>query len=920
MINNIQSALDNLGLSAKRRVIHIRFSNSTLNQQLYLQRIEGEHHLNQGMHAELLCLSTDATIPLKQFIGSQAALDCVTDRGLIFRTTGIITAAEQGQSDGALTIYKLQLQDSTALWEHRRNSRVFMNKSVVDIVEIIFKEWQQKSPIFAASLSLDLSVLQRDYDIRPFVMQHNESDDEFLKRLLRQEGINFLIDEAQLFVPSPLAQIEAQKLRLIDDNSQFQCLTRRNIRYQRSNTTEQQDRIVSFVAQRKIQPTAVHIQRWQSDLLEQEEGAGSVLSHHQHSTSQENASLCLEQAWHFSPAWMQDLKGEDQATISGNAQVECLNQNMLSAYELEAKQFIAQSSVRDAQVGYWFVFTDHPEIDLHDVADREFLITSKHFYHQNNLPKDLTDQVSILLKQSHWHLLDKNKSAERQFNQLTLQRRNIKMVPKYLPLQHRPVVHPQRAKVVGLAGEEIYVDEWGRIKVRFMFTRREDHTHDGGAGANDNDTDSAWVDVLTPWAGEGYGARFLPRIGEIVVVGFFDGNIDRPFVLGRLHEGSRSPTKFDVKGKLPDTQKLSGIRSQEFGGEGFNQLRFDDTTGQISSQLQSSHGASQLNLGKLSHPKETEQSDDRGEGFELGTDQWGAVRAGKGLLISTYQQEQAALDHLNTQLVKKQLETHLNQAMALNRTATELETTELDILDKFKDFIQQLSAEDKTKANAFKSAVMLLASPKGIGLSSEEDIYTAAKGFMVHSAGKSINISTQNSLIAQASKKLSLFAAREDASFIAGVGKVLVQSISNALDVISRKDLHIRSTEGKVFITSPTGVFITGGGSQISVEDTGIFSKTAGLYESKAGQHKFKGGECIDKVQFGNQLYDLKVQVVAEVNNKFVKNTKYTLRLSDGSTIEGVTDEKGFTEKAFSSKQLKIDSIVIQNELESGHE
>lgn len=124
MINNIQSALDNLGLSAKRRVVHIRFSNSTLNQQLYLQHIEGEHHLNQGMYAELLCLSTDATIPLKQFIGSQAAVDCVADRGLIFRTTGIITAAEQGQSDGALTIYKLQSQDPTALWEHRRNSRV----------------------------------------------------------------------------------------------------------------------------------------------------------------------------------------------------------------------------------------------------------------------------------------------------------------------------------------------------------------------------------------------------------------------------------------------------------------------------------------------------------------------------------------------------------------------------------------------------------------------------------------------------------------------------------------------------------------------------------------------------------------------------------------------------------------------------
>ena len=81
-----------------------------------------------------------------------------------------------------------------------------------------------------------------------------------------------------------------------------------------------------------------------------------------------------------------------------------------------------------------------------------------------------------------------------------------------------------------------------------MFTRSEDHQHDGGAGANDNDTDSAWVDVLTPWAGEGYGARFHPRIGEIVVIDFFEGDIDRPFIVGRIHEAERYQTMFDKKG------------------------------------------------------------------------------------------------------------------------------------------------------------------------------------------------------------------------------------------------------------------------------------------------------------------------------------------------------------------------------------
>ena len=624
MFNNIQIVLESLGLSAQKRTIHVQFSNAILNAQLFLQRIDGQHGLNSGLTAQLICLSTNAAIPLKQFIGSQVAVDCVTDRGLLVRTTGIITRAAAGQSDGALSLYKLTMEDATSLWKHRRNSRVFMSKSAIEVIESVFKEWQQRSTLFAASLSLDLSGLQKDYDIRPFIMQSNERDYDFLTRLMRQEGVSWLVDEAQLMVGNSAEPIQAQKLRLIDDNSQYQALHRRNIRFHRSSATELQDSITSFIGQRSLQPTAVHVQRWQADALEQEDGAGSVLSKHQHSDHYDNSSLALESAWSFSPAWMQDLNGEDQATPSGNSQIEKFNQNLSDYYDAQSKQFIAHSSVRDSHVGYWFELNEHPEIDLHSGADKEFLITSKSFYNQNNLPKDLNDQVKQLLLQSNWSLptVDKN-NDERQANTLTLQRRHIATVPEYNPLQHRPAAHPQRAKVVGPSDEEIHVDQWGRIKVRFLFTRAEDHDHDGGAGSNDNDTDSAWVDVLTPWAGEGYGARFLPRIDEIVVIDFFDGNIDRPFVVGRIHEAQRSPTKFDRQGQLPDTKKLSGIRSKEVDGEGFGQLRFDDTTSQISSQLQSSHGTSQLNLGNLSHPKDKAESEGRGEGFELRTDQSG---------------------------------------------------------------------------------------------------------------------------------------------------------------------------------------------------------------------------------------------------------------------------------------------------------
>ncbi|MFW1737567.1 phage late control D family protein, partial [Acinetobacter sp. ULE_I001] len=143
--------------------------------------------------------------------------------------------------------------------------------------------------------------------VRPFIMQASESDFDFLTRLMRSEGINWLIDEAQLKVSSSTEQIQAQKLRLIDDNSQFSALERRNIRFHRSSAVEKTDSITNFIGQRSIQPTSVYIQRWQADVLDIDEGAGSVQSKHSHSENYDNASLALEQAWHFSPAWIQDL-------------------------------------------------------------------------------------------------------------------------------------------------------------------------------------------------------------------------------------------------------------------------------------------------------------------------------------------------------------------------------------------------------------------------------------------------------------------------------------------------------------------------------------------------------------------------------------------------------------------------------------
>lgn len=846
MLNNIYQVLEKLGLDTQKRAISIQFSNAALNTQIMLQRVDGYHGINEGLSLELICLSTNPYIELKQFIGNQVAVDQVTDYGQLFRTTGIITGASQGQSDGALSLYRLTMQDATSLWHKRRNSRVFMNKSAVDICEIIFKEWQSKSPLFAASLKLDTSGLTQNYDIRPFSMQSNESDYEYLTRLLREESINFLIDESNYIVASSSQSIEAQKLRLIDDNAQFKALERRSIRYHRSNAVEQADSITSFIAQRQLQPTAIHVQRWQADSLSQEDACGSVLSSHQHSIQRDNESLSLEQAWNISPAWIVDLNGEDQATASGNNQLEKLNKQLNQYQALQAKYFTAHSSVRDTQVGYWFQLNDHPELEKnHSQNDKEFLILTKRFYSQNNLPKDIKEQVEKLLNLGHWPI-SKDSEHERQANELMVVRRTIAIVPEYDPLIHRPTVHVQRAKVVS-DGEEIHVDEWGRIKVRFLFTRTEDHAHDGGAGSNDSDTDSAWVDVLTPWAGEGYGARFLPRKDEIVVIDFFDGNIDRPFVTGRIHEAQRSPTKFDIKGQLPDTKKLSGIRSKEVDGEGYNQLRFDDTTGQISAQLHSSHGVTQLNLGNLSHPKDKAESDGRGEGFELRTDQWGAVRAGDGLLISTYKQKNASDEVLNIDQTIADLKTHEEWNQTLNENIKEHKVMALEALASLTRSIKALEASGKDEeVKTLKEAIIILTSPADITLNASKNILIQSQHNTYISAKQNINlVSDQNAVIAS-QKGMSLFSYDELMQIISAKGKLEIQTHEKSIEMIANEVVKILSVKSNIELTSPNEISLNANGSQIKINGGGVFITTSGKFEVKAGQHLFLGGSKAD--------------------------------------------------------------------------
>ena len=222
------------------------------------------------------------------------------------------------------------------------------------------------------------------------------------------------------------------------------------------------------------------------------------------------------------------------------------------------------------------------------------------------------------------------------------------------------------------------------------------------------------------------------------------------------------------------------------------------------------------------------------------------MRAGQGLLISTHAQPQGQGHHLHAQPAKQQLGNSLNSSSALSDVAKNQQTDPLDVLDRLKHFIEQIAQQDESKASAFKSALMILSAPDSIALSSQQDIHLSAAQQISQTAGGSINLSTQNNLIAQASDKVSLFAAQKGISAIAAKGKIQLQAQDDALELIARKVIQIISTEDNIALTSAKEIILTAGGSQIKINGSGVLITTAGKFESKAAQHVFSGGAVVN--------------------------------------------------------------------------
>lgn len=802
---------------------------------LLIKHVQGQETICGGIEYRLLCIATQASLPLKEFIALPAELQFVTDQGLLRSVCGIVAQASAGQSDGGLTTYQLVVRDAVSLMEQRINMRIFRNANEVDISETLIREWRTANPILAMAFDIDFSGITGKYPKREFTMQYNESDAAFLRRLWKRQGIASFIRPGAVDASSD-SKAAVHTLVLFDDVQSLGKNTAGTVRFHRDAGTEERDGVFNWSAVRNLTSGSVTRQSW-------DYRQGRMMSLQLPTTIRQGKA---GDQFAFS---MDDHRIEAPHIGDDGADFHRIGELRLQRHEYETKYFHGESGVRDFCVGQWFRLDGHPDIDTHPEDERNFVLTELSLSAENNFPKDIDERTRRLFSANGWHHevragLDQA-SHERDVkytNRFTCVRRGVPIVPAYDPPNDLPSVELQSAIVVGPQGEEVHCDELGRVKLRFPGTREQDHQD--GSGASNTDSDSAWVRVASHWAGDGWGSITLPRVGDEVLVQFLGGDPDKPVVVGRVYSGKAAPPVFSRAGGLPGNRFLAGIKSKEVAGMRHNQLRLDDTPGQISAQLASEHGHSQLNLGYLTHPRDDGTGEVRGEGAELRSDQSVVVRAARLMLLTT----QAMIGAAGKQLEREPLQVLLEGSQALlqelGKFAEQHQAMPVD-LQSHLQLTENLknAGQSRRQSETAGDAAPLIAQYAAGGFAS------ATPNSSISYSGRQQNIVAQEHIQAvagqrvnlQAGKGMSLFAHQGGMKYIARNGKLDIQAQQDSVGIAADRDVKITASQGEIVIAAKTSITLSCGGAYIRIADGKIEQGCSGDFTVKAGMHKWDG-------------------------------------------------------------------------------
>jgi type VI secretion system secreted protein VgrG len=889
-------------LSTAHRPLRLRLAHAgQLSEDILLpQRVVGSEAVCGGIEYRVACLASSPHLPLKELIALPAEIQFVTDRGQLRSVCGLVTEARAGDSDGALASYELVLRDVFAVMEKRTNSRVFRYQNELDIVQVLCDEWRHSNTVLANAFELELDPLfdLRQYPPREQTMQHNESDAAFLRRLLKRRGIAWVFRAGRsrnTAVDPTHDRTPAHTLVLFSDPNNLPRNAAGSVRYHRDGVADGRDTISSWTAARRLQPGVTTRHSWDY------KNPGGP----QFMTASARSMADQGPAGNQLAATLDDYLIEMPHAGNDVEDHWRLGHVLMSRHEFESKCFHGEGSVRDFCAGQYFSLEDHPEIDTHPAPERDFVITELRVVADNNLPRELAAQAASFLGADT--AVPAPDAGGRVRIAFTAVRRGIPIVPAFDPRIDLPHPQLQSAVVVGPAGEDVHSDALGRVKIRFPGMRGADHEHAHGAGASGGPADSAWVRVASHWAGNGSGSQHqsgeikLPRVGTEVLVAFMGGDPDRPIILAQLYNQRAAPPAFSGYGDLPGNRYLSGTRSREVGGARGNQLRFDDTRGQISAQLGSDHGASELNLGWMTQPREHGVGSPRGEGAELRSDLSVAVRGAQGVLISAEAAPGGAggqLDRAGLVGLAEVMQGVLDEVGKLAAVHNEDEPSQqrlAALVDKLKRWH---AGSNVAEAGAGGGEPIVAASgPAGTIVASSDNLALGAGSKIDMVSAGDAEVSTGRNIFLRAARGLSMFAHELGMKLGAGRGDIIVQTHLGNIQIRSSGRISLIAAE-RIELEAPA-VKIIAPGATTDWVDGKITHQSSGQQVQKAAEfvHLGPGGAAPEGLHMPtSHLHTDEYVVLRHLQTGApIPNQRYKAMFEDGRTVTGRTDEQGRT-------------------------
>lgn len=922
LVSRLKASLE-LGQSTRLIQIETALPSGTLVVERFTLT-EGVH-ADEPMWAEVDGLSTNAHLELKALTGEQVTLRLMQADGTWRHWHGYVVRAGQMGSDGGLGSYRLHLAAFTHWLKQRRDTRIFQDATSADIVSAVLSAYPQ------ARFKIDVADPGPLHEI---TTQHSETDWAFVTRLMAREGWSWRVDHdgsTEGAIAGPRAA--RHTLVIFDHHAKRPDLGA--LRFSRPDMRSgalAEDTITAWRAGQQVGTNAVTLAAWDERQIAGVSAQTSLMG---------RADITLGQV-----PTLEHYRGQGERRFAdgrvGTAQTasgktaDVRAQAWMAAHQLNHVLISGQSAVRALSPGITFQITEH---SLYGAgADNAFCALSITHEAANNLGH----QAAQILQRS-----DMEQGVYR--NQFQAAPATARLVPQ--PQQGPTASGPQTALVMAAMGDPLATERNHRIRIQFAWQRgvaplagalTAPQTPGGSdtGHAPGNDQSGTWVRVAQSLAGPNWGTVFTPRAGTEVIVDFVDGDIDRPIIVGQLHNGQHDlpwPAGVDSGANHPGT--LSGWHSQHLDGQGVNQWLVDDASGQLRMRLlnrSASTGHSELTLGHIIQQSaqggagHAHRGPWLGEGFYGYTEGWAVVRASEGLLLSTAARSaQGASVHstqMDAQEAVGQLKASRQLGQALSQSARQQgaqglashdteqamqrHTDAMDLAAQGK-YEGDVGGQPARKARAgsrsladpverFAKPLLHLdtpasaawVTPTSISLFSGQDSSLSMQG--------DAHITAAHTLSSVSGQTTSLYTHAGGIKAITANADLSLRAHTDAMQVWADKDIVVQSTTDDIRIQARDSITLTAGSSQIKLQGGNITFTCPGTWTVKAASHGWMGGggrsaqlTGLPDARVGEQPRWLELELRGWEAAPLAK-VPYEVTFTDGSKRHGTLDADGF--------------------------